>query len=153
MEILAKKQRGLTWQYVFTTVMGVIFMCFEIAIVAKGLRSTGKIEFILPILFITAVGIVIIVTGVVTCLRIKKTPDCITLNGTQVDLGNGLIVHLSQIENVDYRESRGRYNRMRWGKLTIYVENQKIDYYYMADVQHARDRIMQLKNKAGLSEL
>ena len=99
---------------------------------------------VLPFLALFGLVIFAIVKSAIAIFRIKRTPNQITLNGNQVDLGNGLTVNLTQIMRVDYREERTRYYTHRWGTLTIYLESQKVTYYYYDDVQHARDRIMQL---------
>lgn len=149
MEILAQKQRGLLAQYIIATILVAFIIGFEIIMLTFDFQSEGLPVFILwPVIILAAVYIAITAVCVVSCVRIKKTPDRITLDGNRIDLGNGLIVNLSQIENVDYREARNRY-RQRWGTLTVYLQNQKIVYYYMADVQRARDRIMQLVWQTG----
>lgn len=146
MEILAQKKQGKPWQYIVFVVMGVFCLVVTTIMFVAYLSLIGRriVYVILPLLMMVALGIAFIVIGIISSARVKKTPDCITLNGNQVDLGNGLTVSLSQITRVDYREARARYYTYRWGTLTVYLENQKIDYYYYDDVQYARDRIMQM---------
>lgn len=153
MEILAEKKRKVAWMYVLLIVLGVLVIAMAAIMLVISLSfigTTGRI-FIIPAVLITGLGVASIVIGIVTLVRIERTPDRITLNGNQVDLGNGLIVNISQITRVDYREARSLYTTYRWGILTVYLENQKINYYYMADVQYARDRMMQLIWQAGNS--
>lgn len=144
MEILAEKKHGLPWFYISYIIIGAFCLALAIVMFIVFLCTIGEIISVLPLLLVVAVGIFSIVIGTISLLRIKRSPDCIMLNGNQVDLGNGYIVNINQITDVDYREARARYSTYRWGTLTVYVDGQKIDYHYIDDVRHARDRMMQL---------
>ena len=141
MEILAQKKHGLPWVYLMLFIFGVIIMVSAVLNFLSYLSIIDRqeTESIIISIMLFAMGICFIVSGCIHILRVKRTPDCITLNGTQVDLGNGLIVNTSQITSVDYRI----VDRSGWGTLNIYLNNQKITYYYYDDVQHARDRMTQ----------
>lgn len=154
MEILAQKKRGLAAAYILNPIIGAFLIIIAVVNFIVGLRfSDTPVASIIVfgVLFIV-MGIAIIVITAVSLMRVKKSPDCITLNGNQVDLGNGYIVNINQITDVDYREARARYSTLSWGTLTVYVENQKLNYYYIENVRHARDRIMQfiLQSKLGI---
>ena len=143
MEIIAQKKRGLSAELVTSFIVGAVFLAAAV-VVGFTFKDAETYQLILLIVIFAFTGAWSIGLSIYNYLRIRKTPDCITLNGNQVDLGNGLIVNIRQITDVDYRESRARYRSYSWGTLTVYLENQKINYYYIADVRHARDRIMQL---------
>lgn len=154
MEVLAKKKHGLPWMYLIFVILGAFCLIVATAMFIAFLSFMGVQGLIaaLPLIMLVAVGIFLIVLGIISLLRIKRTPDCITLCGNRVDLGNGLTVDISQITRVDYREARARYSTYRWGTLTVYLENQKIDYCYYEDVQYSRDKILQLmlQSKLGI---
>lgn len=155
MEILAEKKSGLAPSYIINPIIGAILICASIADFVVGLRYATDIPLVSVILSgisLGVLGIAVIVLNIISFVRIKRSPDCITLNGNQVDLGNGYIVNINQITDVDYREARARYSTLSWGTLTVYVENQKLNYYYIENVRHARDRIMQfiLQSKLGI---
>ena len=143
MEILAQKKHGLPWIYLIFIVFGVISIVAAVLMFLSyfSIIHWQETETLITPILILIVSIHLVGVGCIYYIRIKRTPDQITLNGTQVDLGNGLIVNVSKLEKVDYREHN---NSNRWGTLTIYLENQKITYYYYNDVQHARDRMTQL---------
>lgn len=142
MEILAQKKRGLPWVYIMFLIFGVITMVSAVLNFLSYLSIIDRqeTESIIISIMLFAVGIGFIVSGCIYILRVKRTPDNITLNGNQVDFGNGLIVNLSQLTSVDYRIE----DRSGWGTFTVYLKDQKVTYYYYDDVQRARDRIMQL---------
>lgn len=154
MEILAQKKRGTAWPYVIFIIIGAFSLTSAAGMFIAFLSFMGRQAVIPAASLITLVvaGIFLIIFGIVFLLRIKRSPDCITLSGNQVDLGNGLIVSIRQITDVDYREDRARYRTYSWGTLTVYLENQKLNYYFIADVRHARDKIMDLilKSKHGI---
>lgn len=146
MEILAQKKHGAPWQYIILFIIGAVslIVATQLFIWFLSLLRRYIVFMVLPLLALFGLVIFAIVMSTISIRRIKRTPNQITLNGNQVDLGNGLTVNLTQIMRVDYREARARYYTHRWGTLTIYLENQKVTYYYYDDVQRARDRIMQL---------
>lgn len=142
MEILAQKKRGLPWVYIMLLIFGVITMVSAVLNFLSYLSIIDRqeTESIIISFMLFAVGIGFIISGCIYYMRVKRTPDQITLNGNQVDLGNGLIVHIGQITSVDYRIE----DRSGWGTFTVYLKDQKVTYYHYDDVQHARDRMTQL---------
>lgn len=146
MELLAHKKHGAPWQYIILLIIGAVslIVATQLFIWFLSLLRRYIVFMVLPFLALFGLVIFAIVKSAIAIFRIKRTPNQITLNGNQVDLGNGLAVNLTQIMRVNYREERTRYYTHRWGTLTIYLESQKVTYYYYDDVQHARDRIMQL---------
>lgn len=146
MEILAQKKQGSPWQNVTLIIAGVfsILAATAIAVLLLTLMDNTLLPVLFSIIMLVAVGVFLITVNAIAIHRIKRTPNCITLNGNQVDLGNGLTVNVSQITDVDCRESRARYYSFTWGTLYVYLGNQKLEYYYVENVRHSRDMIMQL---------
>ena len=105
------------------------------------------------ILILVAVGLVVLYSTSAYNGRIKfhdplyyvKKQGFATLIGLL-----GMIV----IAQIDYRNARGRYGMMSWGKLTIFVnDGRTLRCDYVADVNRVHDRIMQLKYEYTIKEL
>lgn len=149
MEILAQKMRGASRAHIMYIIMGVIFITGATVVLVKFIPVLETfITALLPMGLIFGLGVYNIITGVRTFIRVKNTPDCITLNGGQVDLGNGLIVNLKDIVSVECRREKSKHGSYNWGTLTVQLEDQKIIYYNYDDVQYSRDRMMQLITQA-----
>lgn len=149
MEVLAQKKRGAPWSYIMFIIMGVICIVASTVVLVKFIPILETfITALLPMGIIFALGVYYIVTGIRILVRVRNTPDSITLSGSQVDLGNGLIVNLKDIVRVDYKQDRAKHSVYSWGTLTVQLEDQKITYYYYDDVQYARDRMMLLISQA-----
>lgn len=154
MEILAKKKQGKPWMYIMMIISGVICIILSVVFLIIGFKLAGSkgLLMMLPLIIPFSLGVAIITVNSINILKIQRSPEQITLSGNRIDLGNGYIVNINQITDVDYREARARYSTLSWGTLTVYVENQKLNFYYIENVRHARDRIMQfiLQSKLGI---
>ena len=102
---------------------------------------------------IIVIGCVICdVICIVICVWVKRTPDQITYENGKVDFGNGYVAPAANITNVEYRQARARGWHYQWGKLTVYVDDQVFVYRYIADVEEAHNRIINLMLNAKKSK-
>lgn len=141
MQILAQKKRGLIPLYCFAAILSTVL--FTIMFFA-GLNSEAIAT--LPIIIIG--GVVCDVTCIVICVWVIRTPDQITYENGNVDFGNGYVAPAENITNVEYRQARARGWHYQWGKLTIYVDGREFVYRYIADVEEAHNRIINVMLEA-----
>lgn len=142
MEIIAQKKRGLVPLYSFSAILSTaIFAAMFIA----ELHSTAAVA-ILPIIVIG--GIVCDVICIVICVWVIRTPNRITYENGKVNFGNGYEAPAENITKVEYRQARARGWHYQWGKLTIYVDDRVFVYRYIADVEEAHNRIINVMIEA-----
>lgn len=142
MEILAQKKRGLIPLYLFAAILSTVML--------TAMYLTTKVPTTLPIIVIG--GAIIDVMCIVMCVWIIRTPDQITYENGQVYFGNGYVAPAENITNVEYRQAHSRGWHYRWGKLTIYVDGREFVYRYIADVEAAHNRIINLMLNAKKSK-
>lgn len=138
MEILAQKKRGLIPLYSLVATICTILILFNAML--KVAATT--------LLFLVIGGVILDIACIVICIRVKRTPDQITYENGKVDFGNGYVAPAGNITNVEYRQARARGWHYRWGKLTIYVDDQVFTYRYIAEVEEAHNRIINVMLEA-----
>ena len=150
MEIIAQRRRGALAICLTPAILIWIFTAILIPVTLLGIAPEDSyiVDIILPIVILSVICLFVTAVSIYQLLLLRKSPDRITLDGSQVDLGNGYIVKVKQILNVEYRMAATRFGRSGWGTLTVYLENQKLNYYYISNVQQSRDRLMELVLKS-----
>lgn len=142
MEILAQKKRGLIPLYSFCAIIvTAVFASMFITYLHSAMPAI--------ILALTLIGGV---TGdvmcIVICVWVIRTPAQITYENGKVDFGNGYVAPAENIAKVEYRQARARGWHYQWGKLTVYVDDQVFVYRYIADVEEAHNRIINVMLEA-----
>lgn len=138
MEILAQKKRGLIPLYFFAAILSTV--------VLTAMYLTTEVPATLPIIIIG--GVAIDVICIVICVWVIRTPDQITYENGKVNFGNGYVAPAENITKVEYRQARARGWHYQWGKLTIYVDGREFVYRYIADVEEAHNRIINVMLEA-----
>lgn len=143
MEILAEKKRGLILLYFFAAILSTLLFTL---MYFKAKSAIVILPVILPVIVIGSIAIDVMC--IVICVWIKRTPERITYENGKVDFGNGYVTHAENITKVEYRRVHARGWSYKWGKLTVYVEDRVLVYRYMADVEEAHNRIINVMLEA-----
>lgn len=133
MKVLATKSTKIGGLYVFCLVMGIIVSIigfYYIYIMFVGI-------------LLTIVSLVIVIDYFLTA----KTP--IMLNDkNQLILSNGIILELSDIQDVSYRRASGRGIQYKWGTVKIFSTKGKFKYRYLENCEEVAKTILKLVYQA-----
>ena len=151
MEIIAERKKGALGLIVACIVTGVFCCAFVVVIAVMYAIGQTELDALIAggIVFLI-VGVGFLVTGIIMNRKMRLLPQRIVLEGNLLDFGNGLICTADKIENVTYHEYKnGNMHRFSYGRLTVYVNGEKIVYEFIANVEKAHNRLIQLMLEAA----
>lgn len=140
-EVIARRKNGLTGLAVFCAVLGFIFAGVSIGLI---FMNGGDYIIIFSNVIFLLLGIFVIAVCFYVIKDIKKTPQII------LTYENGVLRHVNgtfsplQIKNVEYRRAHARGISYRYGYLKIFLEDQTLTFKYVANVEQAHNRLIQL---------
>lgn len=148
MEIIAEKKKGLLGIYVFALVLSVgLFGGLLIGVcLSKSSQSRTVVIALLAVLGVLLIGACIwIIVGIV---RTPKTP--ILYEKGNLHFADGFVCPVREVTRVDCRCASSENVVYRWGKLTVRVGERTYTYRNIAEVERARDRILELRLAARM---
>lgn len=137
MEIIASKKGGLLGLYFFSLVVS--FVMLVAGIVVPVFIS----EALIFALFAVAGVVLVCVSGYIIYGIINTPQIIVAYENGKLRCGN-LEFLPSQIKNVEYRPAHARGISYRWGKLKIFLDGRTLSFNYVADVEMAHNRLIQL---------
>lgn len=148
MEIIAERKKSAANIVIICIVIGAI-CCVAFPIFLAVMYFIGETELDALIaggITFAIVGIAFLVSGIVILKQTRSLPQQIVREGNNIDFGNGLICTADKIENVTYHEYRSRngMHRSSYGRLNVYVNGTVLRYEFIANVEQAHNRLIQL---------
>ena len=148
-EIIAERQKGAIAAGIVALIIAAVLCVMVIGVADR----IGRYVWIMGGA-VLVIDVVLVVMTVRTIVRVSRLPKVIAVREDDVLVFLGERVRFTAIAQIDYRNARGRYGMMRWGKLTIFVhDGRTLRCDYVADVNRVHDRIMQLKHEYTIKEL
>lgn len=153
MEIIAERKKSAAGIFIACIVIGAVCAVgFPVLLgVMYAIGETELDALIAGGIVFLIVGAGFLVTGIVANRRTRRLPQRIIKEGNNIDFDNGIICTADKIENVTYHEyknSRGMH-RFSYGRLTVFVNGEKLVYEFIADVEKAHNRLIQLMLEAA----
>ena len=137
MEIIAKRQGGgILTMYCIVGMLGIgciVFSCFS--------SYEADVKNVLTVL-----GAIVAFIGIINCTRMMLTPKVIIrYDGEALLLREGKYT-LDRISQVYYeKSSRGSY-AYTWGKIVLRMDDRKIVYNFVENVEEVYNRLMDLRS-------
>ena len=148
-EIIAERQKGAIAAGIVALIIAAVLCAMVIGVADR----IGRYVWIMGGA-VLVIDVVLVVMTVRTIVRVNRLPKVIAVREDDVLVFLGERVRFTAIAQIDYRNARGRYGMMSWGKLTIFVnDGRTLRCDYVANVNRVHDRIMQLKYEYTIKEL
>lgn len=148
-EIIAERQKGAIAAGIVALIIAAVLCVMVIGVADR----IGRYVWIMGGA-VLVIDVVLVVMTVRTIVRVSRLPKVIAVREDDVLVFLGERVRFTAIAQIDYRNARGRYGMMSWGKLTIFVnDGRTLRCDYVADVNRVHGRIMQLKYEYTIKEL
>lgn len=153
MEIIAERKKSAASIFIVCIVIGAI-CCVGFPSLLAILYSIGETELDALIaggIMFAIVGTGFLASGIVMTLKTRNLPQRIVREGNNIDFGNGFICTADKIENVTYSQYKGKRgtHSFGYGRLTVYVNGAVFRYEFIANVEQAHNRLIQLMLEAA----
>lgn len=149
MEVIARRKEGLLALYIAVAVV-FIPLFFGPYMMMHFVDSLDGNPWFYAMLFLGVVCVGIFIWVIVGIIRTPRV--AIAYENGKLYFGNGFSCTPQEITSVNYRRSHARGISYRWGRITVTLQGQTIKYDYIADVEYAHDRILQLMLEAKKKE-